>query len=148
MFSQTFDISMSLTQPMEQIYPTFERNFSVYSRSNETYSHFNFWRNRKWWHNFKMMACLSSTGLNHSISSLLKNMNLTVDTLLFTLKGCPDKTVLLTTILLGSLFRRDPVASRDSWPLWSSWNDDNIINYKANCKTTTRHARSQCMLLQ
>ena len=36
MFSQTFDISVSLPQPIEQIYPTFERNFSVYLRSNGT----------------------------------------------------------------------------------------------------------------
>ena len=56
---------------------------------------------------------LSSTGLNQSTSSRLKNMNLTVQTRLFTWKGCPERTVRFTTTLLGSAERSEPVASND-----------------------------------
>ena len=65
---------------------------------------------------------LSSTGLNHSTSSRLKNMNLQVTTLLLIWKGWPDRTVLFTTTLLGSAESREPVASREWRPSGSSWN--------------------------
>jgi hypothetical protein len=62
-----------------------------------------------------LLPCLvrSSIGLNHWISSLLKNMyRITADFLLI-LKGCPLKTILLHTTLLGSTLYSDPRAN--SW---------------------------------
>ena len=65
---------------------------------------------------------LSSTGLNQSTSSRLKNMNLTVQTRLLIWKACPDRTVLFTTTLLGSAESSEPVASNDCRLSGNSWN--------------------------
>merc|ERR1719222_1773177 len=48
--------------------------------------------------------------------------NLTVQTRLLMWKACPDRTVRLTTTLLGSAESNEPVASNDCRPSGNSWN--------------------------
>ena len=82
----------------------------------------------------------SSTGLNQSISSRLKNMKRTTALLRCTLKAWPLRTALLTTIRSGLTEWTDPVATSTVLPSFFSRNtktDDGGKTIGANIVATT-----------